>query len=70
MIFIGDSTTDYKASKLLNIPFIEASIIAKNNQLKTLIKYEKNHSREFYFDTYESKKLLELIDCINESNSI
>lgn len=69
MILVGDSTTDYESCKALNLNFIEASMIAKNNNLDTLIQYDKTKEKLLSFHTYEDKNILRLIDKINKFES-
>lgn len=46
-LFIGDSLTDYKAAKKINLNFVYKSGRSLFNQVKDLLKNEKKHKKSF-----------------------
>lgn len=58
MLFVGDSQTDYKSSKQLNIKFVSANMIAKELGIGTFIREHNGLS----FDSYKGKSLINIVE--------
>lgn len=58
ILFVGDSQTDYKSSKQLNIKFVSANMIAKRLRMGTFIKEHKGLS----FDSYHRNSLINIVE--------
>lgn len=58
MLFVGDSQTDYRSSKQLNVKFVSANMIAKKLEMGTFIKEHNGLS----FDSYEGNSLITIVE--------
>lgn len=58
ILFVGDSQTDYKSSKQLNIKFVSANMIAKRLRMKTFIREHDGLN----FDSYHRDSLINIVE--------
>ena len=65
MVYIGDNNSDYKSTKQIHLHFIECRIIAKLENLSTLIKYE-NTKNEMYFEAYDDNLIYCHLEKLNK----
>jgi len=64
MVFIGDNDSDYRSAKQIQVKFIECRVIAKEENIGSMIRYIEQEN-EVYFDSYSVSQFETLLEKIN-----
>ena len=64
MVFIGDNDSDYCSAKQIRVNFIESRVVAKEENIGSMVHNLENESIE-YFDSYADQQLELILEKMN-----